>query len=306
MKVLRCLLVVIVLLLNVEAEAKTASEVFDIASKSTVVVVAYDDSNQVSSLGSGVVLPGGQVATNCHVIKTASNIAVYYQGKKYSASVKFTDWERDICALIVKGLKTPPVIIGKTRGLKVGSQVYAIGSPEGLELTLSEGIVSNLRQVSGGQYIQTTAPISPGSSGGGLFDEDGRLVGLICFFIEKGQNLNFALPVEWITELPKRDNPVPPISRAEIESITNEITDEEIVEYLREELRKNPEDAETWYELGSLYSKTGQITKAIESYESALRINPQYAQACVSLAILYSNANRIRYLDDAVYLPSKN
>gem|GEM_PF-6105546 len=75
--------------------------------------------------------------------------------------------------------------------------MYAIGAPQGLELSLSEGIVSQLR---GGfpPIIQTTVAISPGSSGGGLFNKNGELVGITTFQLKEGQNLNFALPVEWV------------------------------------------------------------------------------------------------------------
>ncbi len=118
--------------------------------------------------------------------------------------------------------------------LKVGAKVYAVGAPHGLELTLSEGIVSSLREFEGSNYIQTTAAISNGSSGGGLFDENGALVGLMTFNYTKGQNLNFASPVEWVEELPKRsvkaDEVVPndldfdtenPLRTTERESITD-------------------------------------------------------------------------------------
>jgi len=70
-----------------------------------------------------------------------------------------------------------------------------------LELTLSEGIISGLREYEGGHVLQTSAAISPGSSGGGLFDAQGRLVGITTFFLSKGQNLNFALPAEWVQAL---------------------------------------------------------------------------------------------------------
>src|SRR5262249_49670558 len=93
--------------------------------------------------------------------------------------------------------------IAATDDLQVGQRVYAIGAPQELELTLSDGLISGLRQTEGGsiQLIQTSAPISPGSSGGGLFDQDGRLVGITTFFVEEGQNLNFALPAAWVLEL---------------------------------------------------------------------------------------------------------
>ena len=85
--------------------------------------------------------------------------------------------------------------------LAVGERVYAIGAPEGLELTLSEGVISGLRESGGGCVIQTSAAISPGSSVGGLSDTEGRLIGITTFSLKEGQNLNFALPTEWVQTL---------------------------------------------------------------------------------------------------------
>jgi hypothetical protein len=82
--------------------------------------------------------------------------------------------------------------------LATGEHVYAIGSPEGLELTFSEGVISALRDTEGVRMIQTSAPISPGSSGGGLFDAQGNLIGITTFQLKEGQSLNFALPGDWI------------------------------------------------------------------------------------------------------------
>jgi serine protease Do len=89
--------------------------------------------------------------------------------------------------------------------LAVGTKVYAIGAPQGLELSLSDGVVASLRPLGGSSLIQTTAAISAGSSGGGLFDSLGRLVGITTFQSRTGQNLNFAVPADWINLLPQRD-----------------------------------------------------------------------------------------------------
>ena len=80
--------------------------------------------------------------------------------------------------------------------LRVGESVYTIGSPSSLESTLGQGIVSGLRTVEGRHLVQTTAQISPGSSGGGLFDGAGNLVGITRFTLKNSQGLNFAIAAE--------------------------------------------------------------------------------------------------------------
>ena len=107
------------------------------------------------------------------------------------------------CSLRVAGLSAPRVSFSSTEA-RVGQHVYAIGSPQGLELTLSEGLVSSLRPSPHGAIIQTTAPISPGSSGGGLFNDKAQLIGIVTFQHKSGQNLNFALPASWISDMQQR------------------------------------------------------------------------------------------------------
>ena len=147
--------------------AKTASEIYEQAARGTVVVENINDKGEIAVLGSGVVLPDGDVVTNCHVIKNASQLKVRSNNKKFPAVLQYSDLVRDVCSLRVVGLSAPAVVVGSTTMLKVGAKVFAIGAPKGFELTLSDGIVSSLREFEGDLIIQTTAAISPGSSGGG-------------------------------------------------------------------------------------------------------------------------------------------
>ncbi len=114
-----------------------------------------------------------------------------------------------MCQLKVTDLPAPPVPFGSAFKVRVGQRVFAIGAPRGLELTLSDGIVSSLRDADDGKppVIQTTAPSSPGSSGGGLFDADGSLIGITTSGY-LGLQLNFSMPVEWVRELPERGRAV--------------------------------------------------------------------------------------------------
>ena len=149
MKIVRISIIIILasfvpFFLAVNAVAKTAAEVFEKASQSVVVVKIQDEKGKDIALGSGVVLPGGDVVTNCHVIEKAIGITVYQGKKGYHAVPRYIDYDRDVCSLSVPDMKAPSVSMGSTNTLKVGSRVYAIGTPKGLTLTLSEGIISSL------------------------------------------------------------------------------------------------------------------------------------------------------------------
>jgi hypothetical protein len=184
--------------------ASPAEDIFTRVAPSVVRVNVMDDSGRMIAFGSGVVIDRDTVITNCHVIRRGVNINVKLGDAVRTADIQVSDEELDLCRLNVSGLGAPAVAIGTVKQLRVGQRVYAIGAPQGLELTISEGIVSSLREVPGGTVIQTTAPISPGSSGGGLFDLSGRLVGIMTFQHRYGQNLNFALPADWIAGMQTR------------------------------------------------------------------------------------------------------
>jgi hypothetical protein len=182
------------------AFAMTPGQVYERVQDSVVVVKVGDQQGRLVSSGSGVVLPSGDIVTNYHVVEAGERYTVGRGKHIVPATLKAGDPEKDFCLLHAPGLVAKPARLGRTDRLKVGDPVYAVGAPQGLELSLSEGIISQLR--GGGPYpiIQTTVAISPGSSGGGLFNAKGELVGITTFYLKGGQSLNFALPVEWIGE----------------------------------------------------------------------------------------------------------
>lgn len=136
---------------------------------------------------------GIDVLSNFHVVAFAGEITIRANtGEQALAAVVFCDAERDLTILrTVRKLPVEPVAFSTS--YKVGQRVYALGSPKGLGWTFSDGIISGIRQEVGRQFVQTTAPMSPGSSGGGLFNDQGKLIGLTTFQASEGQNLNFAL-----------------------------------------------------------------------------------------------------------------
>jgi len=189
------------LVLSNLAAALSPQDIYVKASESIVVVKVLDNDDKPKQFGSGVALAPGEIVTNCHVLKDAHAIKVGRKGVFVEAVLLYRDNEHDLCLLIAPGIKAIPIQLGQTGNLRVGAPVYAIGSPKGLELSLSNGLVSQLRIDTEVPIIQTTAAISPGSSGGGLFDEEARLIGITSFYFKDGQNLNFAVPVDWIANL---------------------------------------------------------------------------------------------------------
>jgi len=184
-------------------------QVFAKVSPSIVTVTARRSSSPESGwFGSGVVIAPGQVVTNCHIIEGADVVLLKRGEYSTIGFVRYTDPGRDLCQLGATdpaGFEKAVTRLDVVSSLRVGEKVYAIGAPQGLELTLSDGLIASLRKLPSGEtIIQTSAPISKGSSGGGLFDSNGRLIGITSYFARMGQNLNFAIPASWISELPER------------------------------------------------------------------------------------------------------
>lgn len=180
------------------AFALDAEQVFDRVAPSIVLILAKD--KRTVNQGSGVVVARERVITNCHVVKQRGQLTVKWKERELSASIEREDSKRDLCRLVVPGLDAPVATHAKLASVRIGQRVYAVGNPEGLELTLTEGLVSAIRNVGKHQLIQTSAPYTHGSSGGGLFDSEGELVAITSAGVKEGLGLNFAIPAEYIFE----------------------------------------------------------------------------------------------------------
>ena len=169
------------------------------------------------------------------------------------------DKENDLVILKAKGKALPFVRIGDIGKMNIGEKVYVISSPEGLENTISDGILSGIREITSDKKIlQITAPISPCSSGGPVFNKNGEVIGIATFLIKEAQNLNFAMPVNAVKGK---------ISNKKVTALK----DAGIIDYKK--------TARYWFTLGYYYYEAGLYDKAIEAYTKAIYINPNDANA---------------------------
>lgn len=170
-------------------------------SNSVVMIKVYDNENNILCSGSGVVIHSkGYILTNLHVVEGGHYYSVLYENEMEEyVTDNFIKYHQLYDLAIIKVDKNCSPLTVKTDGNLVrGQKIVAIGSPLGLFNSVSDGIVSGFRDINSIPMIQFTAPISNGSSGGALLDMYGRLVGLITAGIDKGQNLNLAVPSQKI------------------------------------------------------------------------------------------------------------
>ena len=185
-----------------------ADVIYELASPAVVKVETRDRQDRVTLAGSGfVVSRTGLIVTNYHVIEGAYAADVILPNKKRLSvlNVAARDQEVDVAILSVSARLCPGPLELANRLPRVGEKVFAIGAPLGLANTLSDGLVSGHRERPRGvSWIQTTAPISPGSSGGPLLDTFGKVVGITTAIWQQGQNINFAVPVSEVARMLER------------------------------------------------------------------------------------------------------
>ena len=189
--------------LSVQSRAASrATEIFA-ASGLAIVSISARSTTGAQKGGSGVLVAPDEILTNCHVIEDALIIDLAFSDNKtVSASIAGRYEGLDLCLLRARSEGRKPPKIGSSSSVRPGQSVFAIGAPLGLEKSISDGIVSAIREHNNIRLIQNTAPISPGSSGGGLFDDRGSLIAITTSTYSAGQSINFAIPADYILSKP--------------------------------------------------------------------------------------------------------
>ncbi|HUL30325.1 MAG TPA: tetratricopeptide repeat-containing serine protease family protein [Thermodesulfobacteriota bacterium] len=279
---------------------------------SIVVIVTYGKEGNMLSQGTGFFVDQeGDVITNFHVLQEASRAAIIpTDGKEYPIrKVLAEDKEGDLVRVsteVPKDLIKPLPI--STLVPEVGERVIVIGTPLGLDKTVSDGIVSAVRDIPAfGKIIQLTAPISPGSSGSPVINMKGQVIGIATFFVVAGQNLNFAIPGERMATLAAGSGET--LSQREEGRIRDLLASaeglyatglhflwaedyEKALPYFVETVKRRPDHAAAYFQLGYCLAKLGQYKEAIVSYEQSLRINPKEAPVHSNLCAAYGKTGR--------------
>ena len=199
------LVTLLILLISLMLGATASHAAQEEARLSVIKVVALRQSSII--YGSGIVVAPGKLITNCHVVGNASEIKLISQGRISYGRLIIHDAERDLCVVAAPDLDVAPVRLGSTRELVLGQPVFAAGYPGGEQFTFSAGRVKGLHEAYGSRVIQTSAYFEPGASGGGLFDAEDRLLGILTFKAASGGDFHFVLPIEWVLKLIDADAP---------------------------------------------------------------------------------------------------
>jgi tetratricopeptide (TPR) repeat protein len=279
---------------------------------SIVVILTYGKDGKMIGQGSGFFISqSGDIITNRHVligvhraeIKTA-------RGKVYPITlIVAEDKAGDVIRASVNIPKESvhPLSLGSSIP-EVGERVAVIGSPLGLERTVSDGIVSAVREIPAfGNIYQITAPISPGSSGSPVVNMKGEVIGVATFQFVGGQNLNFAIPGERIAKLKKEKGKTldqwkmgePDEWLVSAEGLNSAGLNflwaddhEKALPYFEKAVKKDPGYAEAYFYIGVCNAELGRYTEAIEAFKQAIRIKPDDAVSHYNLGYAYAKLGR--------------
>lgn len=294
---------------------ETLPELIRRVKPAVVAVITYDDKNEMQMTGSGFFIRPGQVLTNLHVIDGAHHAEIKTldgKGKTYAVSgIVSLDDEGDLAVLSIN------LPADRARTLEIastlpeeGEQVFVIGNPLRLEGSISDGIVSAVREVPNlGEVIQITAPISHGNSGSPLFNMKGQVLGVITMKVTNGQNINLALGASRLRQL--RTGNLLSFEDLAARNKTNASSEmlaewwyrnglnslwlgnyESALGYFENAVNKNPNRAEAWIQVGYCKVKQGKNVDAVKAFQRAIQLRPNSFEAYNKLGDAYYYASR--------------
>ena len=187
------------------ANAQTPQQIAKKALAATVLLVMEDANGKLLGLGSGFFVDTNLIATNFHVIQGATRGTAKLVGQETEYNIEcviVTDDNHDLAILQVLGLDVQPLSLSDSDAVEIGDAVYVAGNPKGyFEGTFSDGIISAIRGETASKRLQMTAPVSSGSSGGPVLNQSGEVIGVSFATFRDGQNLNFAIPSNYLKGL---------------------------------------------------------------------------------------------------------
>lgn len=278
-------------------------------SRSVVSVNLFDPHGNPGGGGSGVVIAKDRVVTSCFVIQKARNIEVAHPPSAFKALLQYALPDRGLCQLSVPHLPASPIAPGIGRKVRIGQHAYAVGGSERQGSAQSEVVISSTRPYGGSQYMRLGASLPAHFNGGGLFDEKGRLIGILSLRFIEGENFTFALPVEWLGEL-ENQNPASPAGKVSgssgggLDWLSRAMAQEkqrdwmELLKISQHQLTHDPADAAAWFSVGVASRNLKLYNQAVHAYREAIRHHAEYAQAWHNLGNTYAS---LKEYDHAIH-----
>lgn len=280
-----------------EATAKPLNpiEIYEQAQHSVTVLEELDDTNKPLQALTAIAVASDQVVTVCDALNTKRQLRVITNGKSYQATILAKDSQRHLCLLSVPGAELTNIAsVDANQTLQSGARVYALSNALGLGIGISEGVVSGIRPQLGVDFIQFSAPVSPGSDGGALIDAKGHLLGIITYRHRDGQNVNFAIPAKWLAEIEQHDKS--DAAYKQFQEIAKRLHDQEqwqkLIEYVEQWISGHQSDADAWRWAALAAEKNGNLDSEENAWRKLRELEPVSSTAGIGLVRIKLKRNQ--------------
>ena len=271
------------------------------AMQSVVMVRGYNASGGLS-YGSGVMVGDNKVLSNCHVFRSTKQPWVSRGEDTYQiVSVQADRWH-DLCLLTTYGLPFTAMPLGEGNNLQRGQEVLAIGHSNGVPAPLtSEGVVKSTYEFEGGRIIRSTAQFRMGASGSGIFDMEGKLLGINTFKTPGRPAYFYSLPIEWLANVEKLpvETDFPIIGKAFWEADDDkkpffmqiaipEINQDWLMlaQVAQKWIDTDAKNSDAWYELGVAHENLNKIDEAKAAYQQSAALDATNTDALFRLGVI--------------------
>ena len=292
---------ILILCMANTASAMPATETVNSLSASVLRVKVKLPNGDIG-FGSAVAVTKNEVITNCHVVTDATNVNVIINGEPHIATAIKADWHHDLCMLTVENLNVPAVKLGASKNLHYEDSIFTIGYPgETKEPVNTFGVVKGLFPMDDSVIIRATSSFKLGASGGGAFDDDGNLVGIITLKSRGDTAYYYYMPVEWVQALMtkpaqalgvKSEKPfwaMDAKQRPYFMQVVQPYLSQEwkgLLKVATQWVQTEPNTAESWFYLAAAEYATKDYDLAEQHFKKVLAIDHQHSQAIDYLAKL--------------------
>ncbi|MDD2933006.1 MAG: trypsin-like peptidase domain-containing protein [Methylotenera sp.] len=282
--------------------------------QSVVMIRGYNNSGGLA-YGSGVVVAKNKVITNCHIFRSTKEPWVSRGEDSYEITSVQADRWHDLCLVSTYNLPFEPAPIGKGNNIKRGQEVLAIGHSNGVPAPLtSTGMVKSTYEFEGGKVIRSSAKFLMGASGSGIFDLEGKLLGINTFKTPGRPAYFYSLPIEWLADLEKlpvetkfpitgkafweeEDNNKPFFMQVAIPELGKDWP--KLAQVAQNWIRIDPKNTEAWYELGVANENLHQLDEAKKAYEKSITFDANNRDSLFRLGAIAQSQGDKEGLDNA-------
>lgn len=266
------------------APAVDAAQVFVRAAPSVLTLTVRDEQGKEIGVRTALSLGAGKAVSTCDGNVTSDTLALTAGGRSWAATVTAYDDERNLCLLASPGLDIAPLEI--VAAPSPGTRVFAISNALGYGIGISEGTLAAVRKTRAGEYLQFSAPVSPGSQGGPLVDASGRLLGLIDYRQRDGQNVNFAIAAEALAKIEAHasEDAARRQFRDQAERLRRSSQWPQLAQVARDRLRVAANDGGAWAYLAVASQRSNDPDGEEKAWAELRRIEPDSVPVGMGLA----------------------